>query len=333
MSETWTAGIMGNISQEDGSFDPHVMEGGAISTSVPYSSGGYGLIQWTGADYQRASDNLIKNLTNNTYGLDSLEGQIILISAIATLNSEVANCGDGYSSYAVYCLKKAHGTLENLNNLSVRQATDAWFDGVERAGKPEMANRYAGAEKYYEMFKGTHKMGSNQYNYNGNGTISNSTASNSSSSNNSSSNSSNINTNYSYLSGSVIEKYLMDIGVIYSDKDKEEISEIEKGNNSKTNQNKAASVIKGSINSMLKNLENFNNSSNSTVNGSNNKNGSSSTSNISYQNNTKILAENISDVLEYFKKLNKNRKEYNDYEVKILDKLKNIFSDEEVLQL
>jgi len=150
LSKEYTAGIMGNIQRESG-FDWSIIEGGDHSTEVPHYSGGYGLIQWTGDEFQTACDNLVKKLTNNKYGLNSFEGQVLLIILTAVGSDDLANCGDGMNSYNVNLINGAGG-LSYANTLSVEDATRFWEEYVERAGVVAMEDRIAFAKEFYDKF-------------------------------------------------------------------------------------------------------------------------------------------------------------------------------------
>ena len=150
MSDAYIAGIAGNIDAESG-FDPLIIEGGGHSSTVPYSSGGYGLIQWTGSTFQKTSDEFIKKYSNYG-GLNTLEGQIFWIIECATMSERAASFGDGSLDYDVRCLKE-YGTLAELNAKTPEELAVIWHEGVERS-KYGSGDRSSRARKYYDAFAG-----------------------------------------------------------------------------------------------------------------------------------------------------------------------------------
>lgn len=161
-SENLTAGIMGNMKAES-SFKWNLIEGGKFSNNVPYCSGGYGLIQWTGATAQKIANDIALMLTNNKYGLDTLRGQLeVVVFTIKNNNNAVYEAikskhGCNASIFNIYKFNQHFGTydyFEQLNNLSISEVVKVFHDCVEISATKNIGTRTNYANEAFTTYTG-----------------------------------------------------------------------------------------------------------------------------------------------------------------------------------
>ncbi len=132
-SEVATAGLMGNIHQESGGFNPAIVENGG-------SGEGIGLCQWS---YGRRTR--LENFARER-GKDWSDVDIQLEYLLWELQN------DGFNGNRTY-----QSQWENAE--TPEDAAIAFEYGFERAGIPMMENRTHWAKVYYEQFQGTYTAG------------------------------------------------------------------------------------------------------------------------------------------------------------------------------
>lgn len=132
-SEVATAGLMGNIHQESGGFNPAIVENGG-------SGEGIGLCQWS---YGRRTR--LENFARER-GKDWSDVDIQLEYLLWELQN------DGFNGNRTY-----QSQWENAETPA--DAAIAFEYGFERAGIPMMENRIRWANTYYEQFKGSYQQG------------------------------------------------------------------------------------------------------------------------------------------------------------------------------
>lgn len=166
-SDNLAAGIMGNMERES-NYDWSIMEGMKKSTSVPYNSGGYGLIQWTGAKSQRIANNQALKESNEQYGLNSLKGQLSVVSGTLEQRPVYVQSGGltegcNGSAFNIYKFKGKYGDdyFNKINNMSVHDATKAFHDCVEISADSNMNLRYKFADGVLSQFGGKTNVGGN----------------------------------------------------------------------------------------------------------------------------------------------------------------------------
>ena len=164
-SDNLTAGIMGNMERESG-YNWDVMEGGKRSSTVPYCSGGYGLVQWTTALAQRIANRQALAVSNNEYGLNSLKGQLRVVAGTLEQGPEFQQSGGltegcNGSAYSIYRFKRRYGDdfLSKMNNMSVHDATEAFHYGVEVSADESMNKRYNFADGVIKEYGGKTNVG------------------------------------------------------------------------------------------------------------------------------------------------------------------------------
>lgn len=166
-SDNLAAGIMGNMERESG-YDWSIMEGMKKSTAVPYNRGGYGLIQWTGAQSQRIANNQALKESNDQYGLNSLKGQLSVVSGTLEQRPVYVQSGGltegcNGSAFNIYKFKGKYGDdyFNKINNMSVHDATKAFHDCVEISADSNMNLRYKFADGVLSQFGGKTNVGGN----------------------------------------------------------------------------------------------------------------------------------------------------------------------------
>lgn len=129
-SEIATAGLMGNIHQESGGFNPAIVENGG-------SGEGIGLCQWS---YGRRTR--LENFASER-GKDWSDVDIQLEYLLWELEN------DGFNGNRTY-----QNQWENAE--TPEEAAIAFEKGFERAGTPMMENRIRWANTYYEQYRGSY---------------------------------------------------------------------------------------------------------------------------------------------------------------------------------
>ena len=134
-SEIAVAGLMGNIHQESGGFNPAIVENGG-------SGEGIGLIQWSYGRRTQLENYAIamgKHWTDVDVQLDFL----------------LMEMTPGGSQYASFQFIPASSYEQWKNASSPEEAARIFSEAFERPGTPMMENRIHWANVYYEQFQGT----------------------------------------------------------------------------------------------------------------------------------------------------------------------------------
>lgn len=133
------AGIMGNLKQESG-MNPSVIQGGGRGPAA-------GICQWE--NYNTKSGRW-KSMAD--YAASKGKDWTDLQSQLEYLWKEL----EGADSTTKYILDKNYGGLNGLMSCNdINRACDIFEKAFERAGIPNMSNRYKYAKEYYDKFKGT----------------------------------------------------------------------------------------------------------------------------------------------------------------------------------
>ena len=134
-SEVAVAGLMGNIHQESGGFNPALVENGG-------SGEGIGLIQWSfgrRTQLENYAASLGKDWTDVDVQLDFLLMELT----------------PGGSEYADFQFIPTSACEQWQNASTPEEAARIFCDAFERPGTPMMENRIHWANVYYEQFRGT----------------------------------------------------------------------------------------------------------------------------------------------------------------------------------
>lgn len=134
-SEIAVAGLMGNIHQESGGFNPSIVENGG-------SGEGIGLIQWSYGRRTQLENYAVamgKHWTDVDVQLDFL----------------LMEMTPGGSQYADFQFIPASSYEQWQNASSPEEAARIFSEAFERPGTPMMENRIHWANVYYEQFQGT----------------------------------------------------------------------------------------------------------------------------------------------------------------------------------
>lgn len=121
------AGVMGNLEQEDSTFDPTLLQHGGHSPEVIIDGvTGYGIAQWTSQGRQQALKDFANSQGKSSGDLGVQLDYLFMES----------NPGGG----------RPNAWPEQAKQTEIDPATLAWEQNYEAAGKPEMSNRYSYAE-------------------------------------------------------------------------------------------------------------------------------------------------------------------------------------------
>ena len=134
-SEIAVAGLMGNIHQESGGFNPAIVENGG-------SGEGIGLIQWSygrRTQLENYAAAMGKHWTDVDVQLDFLLMELT----------------PGGSQYANFQFIPSSAYEQWMNASSPEEAARIFCEAFERPGTPMMENRIHWANVYYEQFQGT----------------------------------------------------------------------------------------------------------------------------------------------------------------------------------
>ncbi len=140
-SKEATAGIMGNLRQESGQdLDPSTIQGGGSGPAA-------GIAQWE--NYNKKSARW-KQMSD--YATSKGKEWTDLQSQLEFIDMELSGTGN-VDTYTSKLLNKNWGGINNLkNSTDINWATDAFEKTFERAGKPNMSNRYKYAKEFYDKY-------------------------------------------------------------------------------------------------------------------------------------------------------------------------------------
>lgn len=134
-SEIAVAGLMGNIHQESGGFNPAIVENGG-------SGEGIGLIQWSFGRRDQL-ENYAASLGKHWSDVD------------VQLDFLLMELTPGGSQYANFQFIPSSAYEQWKNASTAEEAARIFSEAFERPGTPMMENRVHWAYVYYEQFKGT----------------------------------------------------------------------------------------------------------------------------------------------------------------------------------